>query len=42
MQTITHRMNKHKVLFYSTGDCIQCAVIKHGGKGRKKDIYMYV
>ena len=42
MQTITHRMDKHKVLPYSTGNYIQYSIINHNGKNIKKNIYIYM
>ena len=36
MQTIIYRMDKHKVLLYSTGNYIQYPVINHNGKEHEK------
>ena len=42
MQTIIYRMDKQKVLLYSTGNYIQYPVINHNGKEYEKEcIYMY-
>ena len=32
----------NKVLFYSTGNCIQHPVINHNGKNMRKNLYIYV